>query len=254
MGRMQGKVAIVTGASSGIGRATALKLAAEGAKVAILARREDKLKEIEREIEREGGVALPIVVDVGDLDAYVAAIRKVDEHFGRLDALVNNAMEDGFGLIVDIDLQTWRQAFLVNMDAVFISTKEAFRLMPRTGGGAVVNVSSTCAMKALEGLAAYSASKAALQHFSMIAAMEGPMYNVRVNAVVPGWIDTPASTSAFADDPAAIQQICNSLVMKRMGRPEEMANSILFLCSDEASYVNGAALNVDGGHLMRIHT
>ena len=182
------------------------------------------------------------------------AINEVHAHFGRLDALVNNAMVEGPKSIMDLSLADWHDAFRVNVDAVFVSTREAFKLMSQTGGGSVVNISSTCGMKALENMAAYSASKAALQHFSAVAAMESPAYNVRVNCIVPGFVATEALVGYAGGDQNVLDAIGRGVPMGRLGRPEELAAAILFLCSDDSSYVNGAALPVDGGHLMRINT
>lgn len=254
MGAMDGKVALVTGAGTGIGRAAALRLAQEGAKVAVFGRRPAPIEEVAAQIQAAGGEALAMSVDVGETESYIRAINDVHKRFGRLDALVNNAMHDVMSPIMDLPLETWRDAFRINADAVFVSTREAFRLMPLSGGGAVVNISSTCGMKALANTAAYSASKAALQHFSAVAAMEGSAYNVRVNCIVPGWIETDAATSFTNGDEAMLAAIGNSVPIGRMGRPEELAAAVLFLCSDESSYINGAALPVDGGHVMRIHT
>ncbi len=253
-GKMDGKVALVTGAGSGIGKAAALRLAREGAKVALFGRRPGPIEEAAAEIRAGGGDALAISVDVGDLDAYVRAINEVHAHFGRLDALVNNAMVEGPKSIMDLSLADWHDAFRVNVDAVFVSTREAFKLMSQTGGGSVVNISSTCGMKALENMAAYSASKAALQHFSAVAAMESPAYNVRVNCIVPGFVATEALVGYAGGDQNVLDAIGRGVPMGRLGRPEELAAAILFLCSDDSSYVNGAALPVDGGHLMRINT
>lgn len=254
MGQMDGKVALVTGAGSGIGRATALRLAREGAKVAVFGRRPGPIEEVAAEIRSNGGDALAMSVDVGVADTYIRAINDVHAHFGRLDALVNNAMVEEAKSIADLTLEAWHEAFRVNSDAIFVSTREAFRLMPLTGGGSVVNISSTCGMRALENMAAYSASKAALQHFSAVAAMEGAAYKVRVNVVAPGWVATEALTAFAHGDQALLEAIGKSVPIGRMGRPDELAAAILFLCSDESSYVNGATLPVDGGHLQRINT
>lgn len=254
MGNMAGKVALVTGGATGIGFAAASRLSHEGAKVAIFGRRQDKLDLAADAVRANGGEVVTRQVDVGDTAAYVRAINAVADAHGRLDALVNNAMHDVMGPVIDMPLEVWRDAFRINADAVFVSVQEAFKLMPKNGGGSVVNISTTCAIKALENTAAYGASKAALQHFSAIAAMEGAAYNVRVNCIIPGWVATDASTAFAAGDEALLASIGNSIPMGRMGRPDELAAAILFLCSDESSYVNGAALPVDGGHYMRINT
>jgi len=254
MGRMKDKVALVTGASSGIGEATALRLAEEGANLSLLARSKDKLEAVADACRKLGAEVMVHIVDVGDLDAFNAAIEATAAHFGRLDAIVNNAMHDLTGPIIDLPLSVWHDSFRINADAMLVAVQAAFRLMPKNGGGSVVYISSTCGSKALEGQGSYSASKAAGQHFANVAAMEGAQYGVRVNSILPGFVRTPALENWANGNAAMLKALDDNIPMGRMGRPVELANAILFLCSDESSYVNGAELPVDGGHLMRIHT
>lgn len=252
--RMKGKTVVVTGASSGIGHATAIRMAQEGASVALLARRRDKLEAVAAEVRAAGGEALVMVVDVGDSDAYRTAIEAAAAHFGRLDAIVNNAMHEHARLLIDIPMEEWHEAFRVNVDALLVAIQAAFRLMPKNGGGSVVNISSTCGVKALATMGSYSASKAAGQHLAAIAAMEGAQYGVRVNSILPGFVRTPGLLDWADGNDELLRILDGGNPMGRIGEPNELANAILFLCSDDASYVNGAALPVDGGHVMRIHT
>jgi NAD(P)-dependent dehydrogenase (short-subunit alcohol dehydrogenase family) len=252
--RLKGKVAFVTGGSSGIGEATARRFAREGARVALCGRREAEVQRVARLIEGEGGTVLPFTLDVGDLDGYAAALRQAAERLGRLDVLVNNAMFGGMGMIADLPLERWRQNFLINSDAVFIGTQQAFRIMIPQGSGSVVNVSSTCGIRALEGTAGYGASKAALIHFSAIAAMEGAHHGIRVNCVIPGGVDTPANRDSLQGDEELARARAAANPLGRIGEPDELANAILFLASDESSFVTGQALTVDGGSSIRLNS
>jgi meso-butanediol dehydrogenase / (S,S)-butanediol dehydrogenase / diacetyl reductase len=250
---LSGRVAIVTGASEGIGLATAQRLAADGAHVVICARREGPLAEAEASIRNAGGSVEAHRLDVSDFDAYAALIKDVIGRNGRLDMMVNNAMSSHFAPVVDMTIEDWRQDFAVNADAVFIGTREAMRAMIPNRSGSIVNISSACGMRAMPNATSYSASKAALIHFTAAAAIEGAPHNVRVNTVVPGQVETPA-TRAFADAmPGQADATTAAIPMKRSGQPEELANVIAFLLSDEASYVTGVALPVDGGKTVQLY-
>ncbi len=247
--RLKGKVAFVTGASSGIGRTTAKRFAAEGATVVLAARRKELLDELVGEIEAAGGKATALVLDVGDLDRYAEVLRETAKRFGHLDILVNNAMADSYEMIADSSLDNWRRNFLINADAVFVSTRECFRLMRETGGGAIVNIASICGTRALPLMAAYSASKAAMIQFTAVAGVEGAPQNIRVNCIVPGSVDTPANPAETDYAKASARAI----PMLRAGRADELANAILFLASDEASYITGTCLAVDGGKAAQLY-
>ena len=253
MGRVQGKVIIVTGASMGIGKATAQLLAAEGAHVAICARNLDELKKNEQEIRDAGGSVEAHQLDVSDLDSLATFVNGVAERNGRLDGLVNNAMAATYKTIVDTTIEDWRRDFAVNAEAVFVATREAMKVMIPQHSGSIVNISSACGVRAMAGMPSYSASKAALIHFSACAAIEGAPHNVRVNSVVPGQVATPA-TVAFADAmPDAAAATTAAIPMQRSGQPEELAQAILFLVSDESSYVSGVALPVDGAKTVQLY-
>lgn len=249
----EGKVAIVTGGSDGIGFATARMLAAQGADVTIIARRSDKLEEARAAIAAEGGKISALVLDLADAEAFGSAVSEIAARHGRLDMLVNNAASVGYGSIADTSLDAWRRDFAVNAEAVFMGTRAAMAVMGPQGGGAIVNISSTCGIRAAPGLASYSASKAALIQFTAVAAMEGARSNIRVNAIVPGQINTPA-TQAFNDAaPENAQAVAEAIPMGRGGTPEELAAAVLFLLSDDASYITGVALPVDGGKAVQLY-
>lgn len=253
MNRFEGKVALVTGASEGIGRATAERLAAEGAHVMICARRPDRLAEAEQSIRAAGGSVESRVLDVADADAFTAAIAELAEKRGRLDMLVNNAMSVHYGPLLDAKLEHWRKDFAVNSDAVFIGTREAMRVMVPQGSGAIVNISSTTGLRAMAGMASYSASKAALIHFTAVAAMEAAPHNVRVNAIVPGQVATPATLAFEKMAPDKSDATTAAIPMKRSGEPAELAAAITFLLSEDASYITGIALPVDGGKSVQLY-
>jgi meso-butanediol dehydrogenase/(S,S)-butanediol dehydrogenase/diacetyl reductase len=249
---MLGKVVLLTGGSDGIGRATAKLLAAEGAHVAICARRADRLEEARAEIAAVGSVEAH-VLDVGDTAAFEALIDDVFARHGRLDGLVNNAMAVAYKNVVDLTLEDWRNDFRINAEAVFVGTRAALKIMIPQASGAIVSVSSLNGLKAMPGMSSYSASKAALVHFSAVAAMEAAPHNVRINVVAPGQIMTPA-TIAFAEaDPARNTRVSATIPMGRAGRPEEVAQTIRFLLSDESSFITGTCIPVDGGKVNQLY-
>jgi NAD(P)-dependent dehydrogenase (short-subunit alcohol dehydrogenase family) len=246
-GRLSGKVALVAGASAGIGRATAKRFAEEGALVIAASRRGDVLNALAGEIEAAGGKALPLVLDVSKLDDYTQALRDVAKQHGHLDVLVHNAMSGRFKALNDTTLEEWREDLLVNADACFLATREAIRIMAPQGKGSIINIASIAGMRSTPGLGSYGASKAAMIQFSASAAIEAAAMNVRVNVVVPGVIDTESMRGSFGNDPKIAEMAAGQIPMHRFGRPEELANAVVFLASDEASYITGVTLLVDGG-------
>lgn len=253
MNRFDNKVVLVTGASYGIGLACAQGFAAEGARVVICARGEDKLRAAEQAISDLGGKVEARVLDLSDVDGFEQLINEVADSHGRLDVLVNNAAVTRHGMIAGMSLDKWRKNFSVTADATFVGTRAAMAVMRERGGGAIVNVSSSCGSRAAQGVAGYSAAKAAMNQFSHCAAMEGAADNVRVNVVVPGSIDTPANQAAAGGNPDIVRTLENAIPMKRNGRPEEVAAAVLFLASDQASFITGVELPVDGGKLAELY-
>ena len=250
--RMKGKVAFITGGSDGIGRATGIRLAEDGALVIICARRPENLAEAEAAIKAVGSVEA-LQLDVGDTDAYAKAIEDAARRHGRLDALVNNAMSVHYASIQDTSLEDWRADFRVNADAVFVGTKTALKIMYGQKCGSIVNISSTNGLLAMIGMSSYSASKAALIQFSAVAAMEAAEHNVRVNVIAPGQILTPAVENFAKYDPDRAAKATAAIPMKRGGQPKELADAVLFLVSDESTFVTGVCLPVDGGKSVQMN-
>ncbi|MBU6268611.1 MAG: SDR family oxidoreductase [Sphingomonadales bacterium] len=250
---LSGKVALVTGGSDGIGRATAALLARRGARVIICGRRADVLESARAAIAGEGGTVEAVQLDVTDFDAFTALVEDVAARHGRLDMLVNNAMSTHYAPISRLKLDHWRKDFAVNAEAVFIGTKAAMKVMAAQGGGAIVNIASTTGIRAMANYSSYSASKAALIQFSAVAAMEGASQGIRVNVVVPGQVNTAATLDFASKAPEIAARTEGAIPMQRGGRPEELAEAIVFLLSDAASYITGVALPVDGGKAAQLY-
>jgi len=250
--RLQDKVAFVTGAGSGIGAATALRFAKEGALVVLCGRQASPLEGVKEQILAQGGRAEVAVADVSDEQAYVAALQGTAQRHGRLDILVNNAMAYTWGGIDSMTTADWHANFATTVDGTFWGTRTAMQLM-QGRGGSIVNIASICGVFGTAWMAGYSAAKAAVINFSRAAASEGAPHNIRCNVIIPGVVDTPA-TAGMLGDAKARANTEKVIPMRRVGLPVELANAILFLASDEASYVTGASLAVDGGRSSDLYT
>jgi meso-butanediol dehydrogenase/(S,S)-butanediol dehydrogenase/diacetyl reductase len=231
-------VALITGAASGIGAATARAFAADGARVVLADVDRQRGAEVAAEV---GGRFL--AVDVADAAALASAVAAA----GRVDVLVSNAFATGVGRIERLDVATWQRTLDVTLTPIFTGLSAVAPLMRRHGGGAVVNVASVSGLAGDEGLAAYNAAKAGVINLTRTAALELAEAGVRVNAVCPGLIATPALERALAGRADLEARARAAIPARRFGRPDEVARAILFLASDEASYVTGTTLVIDGG-------
>lgn len=250
---LTGQVAIVTGGSDGIGLATAALLVRRGATVVICGRRQEQLDIASAHIEAEGGKVEAVQLDVTNFPAFEALIADVAARHGRLDMLVNNAMSVHYAPISKLTLDHWRKDFAVNTEAVFVGTKAAMAVMAKQGKGSIVNISSTTGIRAMANYASYSASKAALIQFTAVAAMEGALQGIRVNAIVPGQVNTAATADFALKAPELAAKTAGAIPMGRGGKPEELAEAIVFMLSDAASYITGVALPVDGGKSAQLY-
>lgn len=257
--RLKGKVAIITGAGSGLGRAAALLFAREGAKVVVAANREkDREKDGEQTVKaiREGGGdAIPVRVDVTNSPDVEKAVKAAVDKYGKLDIMLNNAGTPGPGkLIADITEEEWNRVISVNLTGVFLGTKYAIPEMLKSGGGIIINVSSVAGVSPRRYTGAYSAAKAAVIQLTKTTALEYARKNIRVNCILPGPIDTPFFSKIAGGDPEKIamfkEMVRNEVPLGRFAQPEEIARVALFLASDEASYITGAAFAADGGQLL----
>lgn len=245
MGRVEGKIAIVTGAASGMGRADALLLAAEGAKVVVTDMNETDGQAVADSI---GDNAIFLPLNVTDEDNWKAVIAKTVETFGGLDILVNNAGMIALGSIVDADLDTWRKINAVNSDGVFLGCKHAIPAMTESGGGSIVNMSSVAAIQGQSFVAAYSASKGAVRALTKSIAMycKEQKNNIRCNSVHPDGVKTPMVVKvATGQDTATQEQIDEIGALGNMCDPEDVANLVLFLASQESRFINGAEMLID---------
>ena len=247
MERFKGQVGLITGGSEGIGRAIAARLLAEGAQVHICGRRGDVVTAAADALGARGHV-----LDVADGPALQALLDWIQATHGHLDFLVNNAMHVGWSPIADTTIDAFHQNFRINVDAAFLSTQTALNHMTKAGRGAILNVASINGLLAIENMAAYSASKAALVQFSKCAAVEGAPAGVRVNVVAPGVIATPSTAEALQGIPGYTEAVAGGVPMNRLGEPEEVAAAAAFLLSEDASYVTGVCLSVDGGKASQL--
>jgi NAD(P)-dependent dehydrogenase (short-subunit alcohol dehydrogenase family) len=257
--RVEGKVALVTGGASGIGRGCAEKLAAEGAAVVVTDLQDDKGAEVVAGIQKAGGQASYIHHDVTDEGAWDDVVGRVKARHGRLDILVNNAGIAVNAAVVDMSLADWRRQQAVNLDGVFLGAKHAIPLMREGGGGSIVNMSSVAGLKGSPGLAGYCATKGGVRLFTKAVAMECATAKdgIRVNSVHPGIIETPiwlnvVPATAGINAPPDLDALSTMAVpLGVKGFPEDIANGVLWLASDESRYVTGAELVIDGGLTIR---
>lgn len=251
----QGKVALVTGGSSGMGRAAAIAFAKYGAKVIVAARREDKIQDVVTQICNSGGDAYFIKTDMANPDKIRALIERTVERYGRLDYAFNNAGVEGkFAPIVELTETDWEETISINLKAVWLCMKYEIEQMLKQGsGGAIVNNSSWLAKGGLVGSTIYSASKGGLDGMVRPAALEYASHNIRINNINPGIIDTEMFRRFVHPDDAAAKLFIHHIPAHRLGTSEELAQIVVWLCSDAASYITGQTISVDGGYAIPGH-
>jgi NAD(P)-dependent dehydrogenase (short-subunit alcohol dehydrogenase family) len=247
-GLLSGKVALVTGASRGIGAATARAFADAGAAVALAARDTSALAGVANAIQGAGGRALAIATDVSDPAAMARLVARTLDAYGRLDAAFNNAAGGGRPPtpLAEIPVEDYDSALAINLRGVFLAMKYEIPAMLQGGGGAIVNMSSTAGLSGVKGMAAYAASKHGVLGLTKVAALDYAERNIRVNALAPGTILTER-IKALSEESRA--QIAQTVPMRRVGLPEEVAELAVWLCSDRAAFITGATLTIDGGRL-----
>jgi NAD(P)-dependent dehydrogenase (short-subunit alcohol dehydrogenase family) len=246
--KLQEKVALVTGGSSGIGRTTALLIAKEGARVAIASRREEEGQSVVNEIRESGGEAIFVKTDVSQAEDCANVVARTVDAFGKLDIAFNNAGVEVFGKpVAETDESTWDYVVGTNLKGMFLSMKYEIPEMLKAGGGSIVNMSSTYGLVASAfGGCGYHASKAGIIGLTKAAALEYAKQQIRVNAICPAFVAT-AMVEKFLEETGMTDQIKGFHPVGRLGTEEEMARAVVFLASNDASFITGTALSVDGG-------
>lgn len=245
---MDGKTVLVTGASSGLGLHFARVLAMAGARVAVTARRRDRLENLAAEITEAGGTALAVGMDVTDRDSVTAALDEITADLAVPDVLINNAGIAAGGPALDVTDADWRKVIDTNLEGAWIVAQETARRMKDAGGGNIINTASILGLRVSAGVAPYAISKAAVIQMTKVLALELARYQIRVNALAPGYIETDLNEDYLNSD--AGQTMIKRIPMRRCGRLHDLDGPLLLLASDASSYMTGAVIPVDGGHLV----
>lgn len=241
---LEGKTALVTGASRGIGAAIARKMSSQGARTLLAARSVDKLEQLAEEIRQTGGEASALSLDLADPDRVAATIKELPSEWSNIDILVNNAGITADNLLLRMSLEQWRQVLDTNLTGAFTLTKSVVRGMMKRRWGRVVTISSVVGLMGNPGQANYAASKAGLIGFSKSLALELGSRGITVNVVAPGFVET-AMTAELSEEQR--QTMFQNIALQRLGSPDDIAAAVVYLASEEAGYVTGEVLNVSGG-------
>ena len=245
--RLEGRVALITGASQGIGHACALALARQGASIAVAARNQQKLDELVKEIETAGGKAAAFVIDVADEEQVKSGIKSAIARFGKIDILVNNAGITRDQLVMRMKRADWDSVLNTNLTSAYLCIQQVIPSMLKQRWGRIINFTSVFGQMGQAGQANYAASKAGLIGLTMAMAREVASRNITCNAVAPGFIET-SMTAALSEE--FRQTAVKTIPLGRVGSPNDVASAVTFLASEEASYITGHVLNVNGGLLM----
>jgi 2-deoxy-D-gluconate 3-dehydrogenase len=245
---LSGKVAIVTGGGKGIGRAIALGLAECGAKLVLCSRTKEDLDNAAAEIKEKGSEALPVVADLMAGDQINNLVETAKNTYGRVDILINNAARSFMVPLMDLREDGWDKIFDTNCKAVFLLSRAVARIMSEQGGGRIINITTVGAVRGGAGMAVYHASKAALSMLTKCMAVEWAPLNVNVNAVGPGLTRTAFSQPIWSN-PEVEQMVASRIPKGRIAEPEDIVGAVLFLCSDDSSFITGESIYVDGGSL-----
>lgn len=249
---LEGKVIIVTGAGSGIGEGTALAMANEGAKLALADIDPEAVEKTYNDVVELGCDATFVVTDVTDPDQVKNMVEHTVSAFGRLDGAFNNAgIEGQLSPLTEIDLEDFDKTIATNLRGVFLCMQYEIQAMENCGGGSIVNTSSIMGLTSAAGTAAYCASKHGVIGLTKAAALDYVQKNIRVNAVCPGGVETPMVTQILESTPEVLEPIMEAVPAKRLASTQELAESVIWLCSDRSSFVTGTALSVDGGYTAR---
>jgi NAD(P)-dependent dehydrogenase (short-subunit alcohol dehydrogenase family) len=247
---MQGKVAIVTGGGGGIGSEVCKAFVGEGAATAVADMDLERARTVADEITSSGGSALPVQIDVTSRDSVYSAVQQVVDHFGRIDFLVHCAGNNILGSILEISLEQWNSSIDIHLTGAFLCCQAVGKQLVKQGdGGRVVLMSSVTAMSPVPDRGAYSPAKAGLVNIAKLLSLEWARYNINVNAVCPGITTTPMVKLVYEREPWLQEQRLKRMPMGREASPEEVADLVVFLCSDRSSYINGTAIPVDGSWL-----
>ncbi|PAD44075.1 short-chain dehydrogenase [Bacillus sp. 7520-S] len=248
--RLANKVAIITGAAAGMGKADALLFAKEGAKVAMTDLQEDQLQEVVGEIKENGGEAICFKQNVASEEDWIRVVSETVAKFGKIDILVNNAGVSDSTPFQDQTVENWEKIMSINVTSVFLGQKYVIPHMIEAGGGSIINISSIAGLTGGSGTGPYTASKGAVRLLTKATAVDYAKYNIRANSIHPGYIETPMTVDLLKDENMR-QWFLSQTPIPRLGKPEDIANGVLFLASDESTYITGVELPIDGGYYAK---